>query len=213
MSDTNPRSGEVWNFELARQIVADEKPNSVERIEEIAAQFSLSESWTEILKAVGIEWPANNMPAFRERLERITANPKVSMAAKAMACEMLASSYSRGRDGADPDKYREMSALALMLSDQPSVAGEDHDAIEASTLLGLVEQGLENLPEERVHGLVSWMINNGAFNGPNRVRVHFGNDRALFERLIAHSDSGERHAYNLFYLGKAREKLAELSAT
>lgn len=101
-----------------------------------------------------------------------------------------------------------MSAL-----DSSETRDEDYFAILASTTLGLVDQGLETLTDEDLLETVTWMIDNGAFNAPNRVRVHFGNDRALFERLIARADSGEPHAFNLYYLDKARKKMAELSMT
>lgn len=101
------RNGRVWDFERARQIVADKNPDNEEWIEEVAAQFRLSRNWTKILKAVGIDWPTKNLPAFRSRLSEIAMNESASVTERAMACEMLASSYSAGLAEADPEKYRE----------------------------------------------------------------------------------------------------------
>ncbi len=200
---------QFFQYESARrQLRANANLNPVD----VAEQFGLSTGLAQLLIATTNLWDRNkDFSAFRDTTEVIYDNKSFDDTARAMAAEHRSSC----------DEGEERIAWGVKVAELVNTGNLDPDdaqLVSWSTYFGEVDKSGRKFTKDEVEEGLAFMVDFGAYNAPGRTLWWLQNGATSDEgvewlgRVIDRADN-EPHAMNEFYLGKAREKLAELTAS
>lgn len=182
---------------------------------EVAESYGLSAGFTRILISVVNDWP-NNKSAFFLEMEAIYNDRDCDTAARAMAAEHASSCHAG-------EKRREWGMNAFMLLSR--LGERDAHHLTATIMFGEWDLANKTITPDDVRHNLKLLIDEGGYNAPGRAlwwasvlalqfeSVPEARPEAIgfLEAVLARADQGE-HSMNEYYLGKVRERLAELRA-
>ena len=194
----------LFAHQKARQEMAalpkDEKNR--ENIVQIAERYGLSSAGSEMLVALGTLWP-DNKDRLGMVMDRVYDDTSALPIERAYAA-WCASSCCEGNEAYD------WSQFALHMAEHDSVDSIDRRLIEVKVNWGLWDRGLKQYTAEEIDESIEFLITNGSFDAPGRVKRAGDMGYGKMEHLerVCQMDPITTAA-DLFYLNWCKQHLAE----